>query len=123
MGRKTWNDPKMPKPLPGRTNVIFTNNEINMPNVHCLTGDYISNILTIQKIFPTNDVFIIGGPNLLTATKSITEKVYLTSVKGQHTIDVSINLPEYLSSFQLVVWEHGEKCDFSIFQNRGFKTK
>jgi dihydrofolate reductase len=39
MGRKTWDSPDMPKPLPGRFNVIFTNNFFDSETVEQVRGD------------------------------------------------------------------------------------
>ena len=49
MGRRTWDDPKMRKPLPDRINCVITNQAlIGYPAVRRLSGDYKKQIQDLQ---------------------------------------------------------------------------
>jgi dihydrofolate reductase len=117
MGRRTWDDPKMPKPLPNRLNFIFTNRFINMQNVFCLTGDPQKQVLKVQKEFPNKNIFIIGGKEILEATRPLVDNLYLTNVHGQYKIDVKLELRAYLRGFRLISVTPGEKAMFNIYKN------
>ena len=121
MGRRTWDDPNMPKPLPNRINCIFTNRFINMPSVYCLNGDYCKQILKVQKEFPTKEIFIIGGAALLEATRPIVDNVYLTTVRGSFKIDTSINLHAYMHGLRVMSITPHEHCTFTIHKNEATK--
>jgi dihydrofolate reductase len=122
MGRRTWDDPNMPKPLPNRINCIFTNRFVNMPNVYCLNGDYCKQVLKLQKEFPTKEIFIIGGAALLEATRPIVDNVYLTTVRGSFKIDVSINLHAYMHGLRVMSITPHEHCTFTIHKNESPQT-
>ena len=117
MGRKTWDDPKMPKPLPGRLSCVFTNHFIKMDKVFCLSGDYKPQIRKLESEFPTKDIFIIGGKALLEATRPLVDTLYLTSIKNHYKIDTMIDLQTYMRCFQIVSVTPGENCTFGVYKN------
>lgn len=117
MGRNTWDDPKMPKPLPNRINCIFTNRFFKMPNVYCLSGDYKEQLLKLEQEFPNKEIFVIGGPSIIEAVRPITEKLYLTHMKGSYNIDTRIDLRTYLRSFQITSAGSGTDCTFVTYKN------
>ena len=65
MGRRTWDDPKMPKPLPNRVNYVVTNRPIGMRNVRTLAGDIVARLKELEEIHTGKDIFVIGGKNLI----------------------------------------------------------
>ena len=72
MGRKTWDDPKMKKPLPDRINCVISNKPLNMPVARRLSGDYKKQIQELQELYPKKNIFIIGGPNIIMECKELT---------------------------------------------------
>ena len=60
-GRKTWDDPKMPKPLPNRTNYVFSSQSI--PGVRTLNGNVIENLKALEQIHTNQTIFVIGCKN------------------------------------------------------------
>jgi dihydrofolate reductase len=100
MGKTTWNSPDMPKPLPNRTNVVVTNNHLNLENVISVSGEipYI-----LQSLIKKNDktVYVIGGVNVLLQSKPVLEKLYITRIPGTYTADTQINLENFLEGFIL----------------------
>jgi len=117
MGRRTWDDPKMPKPLPGRLNFVFTNHFINMPTVYCVSGDYRKQILKIQAEFPKRDIFILGGKELIEQTKPLVDNLYLTHMKNTYKIDTSIDLRTYLRGFRIMSSTPTDNCTFVVYKN------
>ncbi len=130
MERKTWDDPKMPKPLPGRINYVATNKPIFGYGITTIRGDLQENIRKIQNAYPTKTVWIIGGPDILMETRDLVDQVHITHFKGQFKTDRQIDLRKYLSLFRATsaatsldktLWEksgHWEK-----FQEHMYTTK
>lgn len=102
MGRKTWEAPDMPKPLPGRTNVLFTNEFIERDDIEQIRGDVSEALKEIQKSNKKTNVFVIGGPNLLNQAKPVLEQLLITRIPGEYINDTSIDLAEFLNGFTLV---------------------
>jgi dihydrofolate reductase len=108
MGRKTWNDPKFPKPLPGRICYVLTNRPNNLPIYGRPVGGEITSVLsTIQRSHPDQNIFVLGGPDVLMAVQPYLDYAYLTTIKGQYRADVRIQIKEFLSGFQI------KRCDTS----------
>ncbi len=117
MGRKTWDDPMMPKPLPNRVNCVFTNRSLgeHAHNARRLNGDASAQVELLQKQFPNKDVFVIGGKELYDSTASIVERVYLTRMKGGWFTDTRIELERYLTCFQIKSVRPGTNCTYEIW--------
>lgn len=115
MGRNTWDDPMMPKPLPNRVNCIVSNRLVPNYQIRRLHGDVTAEIKTLATQFPTKNVFIIGGQSLYEATNDLVERVYLTRMKGNYWCDTRINLERYLNCFQIKTVIPGENCTYEIW--------
>lgn len=115
MGRKTWDDPKMPKPLPNRVNCVVSNNLVTEAHVRRLHGDIKEQVLELQSQFPQKDVYIIGGKSIYEATESIVERIYLTRMKGNWWTDTRINMDQFFACFQIKTVMPGENCTYEIW--------
>jgi dihydrofolate reductase len=118
MGRNTWDDPKMPKPLPNRINYVVSSRHVDKEYQHLVRwapGDAIDNIKQIQKQNPKQHVFIIGGKQLYDATESIVERVYLTRMKGAWFADTRIDLERYLTCFRISGVRPGNNCTYETW--------
>jgi len=117
MGRKTWDDPLMPKPLPNRVNCIFTNRSLgeHAHNARRLHGNAAEEVVNLQNSFPSKNVFVIGGQELYQSTASIVERVYLTRMKGNWWTDTRINLDQYLACFRIKSVQPGTNCTYEIW--------
>ena len=118
MGRRTWDDPKMPKPLPNRANYVVSSRHVDKEYQHLvrwIPGDAVTNIKQIQKQNPKQHVFIIGGQQLYDATESIVERVYLTRMKGAWFADTRIDLERYLTCFRISGVRPGNNCTYEIW--------
>ena len=115
MGRKTWDDPQMPKPLPDRINCVFSNNLLDTYEARRLSGDTVEEIGKLHTAFPNRKVFIIGGKELYEATENIVERVYLTRMKGAWFTDTRIDLDKYLACFRIKTVRPGTNCTYEIW--------
>lgn len=115
MGRKTWDDPMMPKPLPNRVNCVFSNRDLNTHVARRLSGDTEDQVVTLQTQFPTRDVFIIGGKELYESTNNVVQRVYLTRMKGNWWTDTRIDLERYLACFSIKSVRPGTNCTYEIW--------
>jgi dihydrofolate reductase len=100
MGRTSWDDPKMPKPLTGRTVYVAT----NKPVFHAaqIKGDLKEEILALEKRHPDKIIWVVGGPNVLEQCDGIFDRMYLTHIKGSYKIDTKINLKSLLAGWSPV---------------------
>lgn len=99
-GRKTWDDPKMPKPLPNRTVYVATHRPVTyaMP----FSGDVKEKLLAIEAAHPDKQVFVIGGVALLESAQPLLDRIYVTHIKGAYRADTRIHVKEYLTGFRPV---------------------
>lgn len=98
MGRKTWDDKNMPKPLPGRITYVATHKS---PLMHTATisGNIKDEILALEKKHPGKTIWVIGGPDILAQCEGIFDRLYLTHHKGSFKIDTRIDLKTFLSGW------------------------
>lgn len=118
MGRKTWEDPQMPKPLPNRINYVVSSHHVDKEYQHLvrwIPDDAVGNIKAIQTQHLNQDVFIIGGQQLYEATEPIIERVYLTRMKGAWFTDTRIDLEKYLRCFRIKTVRPGNNCTYEIW--------
>jgi dihydrofolate reductase len=98
MGRKTWDDKNMPKPLKGRTTYVATSKTF-LPHTSVISGNMKEEILALEKKHPGKTIWVIGGPELLAQCDGIFDRLYLTHYKGSFKIDTRINLKTFLSGW------------------------
>ena len=115
MGRRTWDDPQMPKPLPNRINCVFSTNPLGPYIVNRLEGDVETEIKNIQSKHPDKTVFIIGGQQLYESTNDLVDRVYLTRMKVNPWCDARINLEKYLTCFRIKSVRPGTNCTYEIW--------
>jgi dihydrofolate reductase len=80
MGSKTWEDPFMPAPLKNRTNVLVTKKDkSHYPGADIyISGDIVKEIINLEKNYLSKDIFIIGGPEIISQCFDIINEFYLT---------------------------------------------
>jgi dihydrofolate reductase len=98
MGRRTWDDPKMPKPLQDRIVYVATNRSVNYATA--ISGDLNQQLLSIEQTHPNKQIFVIGGVKLLETAKPLFDRVYISYFKGSFRHDVRINVKEFLVGFK-----------------------
>jgi dihydrofolate reductase len=120
MGRKTWDDPKMKKPLPNRINCVISNKPIiGYPGVRRLSGDFKKQIKDLQLLFPNKNIFILGGPELIMDCKDLIDYAYVTHRKGAAHSDVRIDLRAFMTGMRITSSRPStdKMLNFSIYKN------
>ena len=99
-GRRTWDDPKMPKPLPNRTVYVATHRPVSyaMP----FSGDIKAKLLAIEQEHSDKTVFVIGGAELLQEALPVLDRIYVTHIRGAYRADTRIHVKEFLAGFSPV---------------------
>lgn len=101
MGRKSWDSPDMIKPLPNRQNIVFTNNFFEQDGIEQVRGDVCEALLAIAERYPTKDILVIGGADLLVKAKPVIQVAYVTRIAGNFECDTRIDIDEFLKGFKL----------------------
>lgn len=109
MGRNTWESlPK--KPLPNRVNVIisktlkFLDDAIVLPN--------------IGRLKEADDVWVIGGSELIKSVWDYIHEIHLTIVLAEHTCDTYIDFVKLKDDFiQVTSSGHGDHS-YEIWKRR-----
>jgi len=97
MGRKTYES--MGRSLPNRVNIIISRNpKLELPDA--ITTASIEDALKIAKDKEKKEVFIIGGAEIYRQALSVTDKLYITLVKGNYEGDAFF--PDY-SEFKTII--------------------
>lgn len=119
MGRHTWDDPKMPKPLPDRITYVVTNRPIAGYYVTCIKGDIASQLQSIQAIYPKKNIWIIGGPELIMSCKDHIDEAHITHFKNQYRADVKIDLKKFLLLFRPMSARPSldGRCSWMVYKN------
>jgi dihydrofolate reductase len=77
MGRKTFDS--MGRPLPGRTNIVVTQNK-DWKYDGVWTAGSLDEALILASSLEVNEIFIIGGGTIYQAALPLANRVYLTRV-------------------------------------------
>lgn len=116
MGRRTWDSPDMPKPLPGRHNIVFTSRFFDNDLIDQVSGDVCEMLLELKKSNKKRQIYVIGGPALLMQALPVIESVFLTKIPGEYLSDVKINLEEFLAPFSLKSTANLRSCVIQEYQ-------
>lgn len=97
MGSRSWNDPKMPKPLVGRTVYVAS----SRPTYYAqqIEGDIMEHVLEIERQHRGQTIWVVGGPKIIEACADVLDSIYLTHFKGSYKIDTKIDLKRLLTGF------------------------
>jgi dihydrofolate reductase len=99
MGKNTWDDPDMPKPLPGRYNIVVTRGEA--PRAQCVVPiDEVEKLLV--EDLEQEDVWIIGGAKLVKALMPIIDQLWLSRITGVYDCDTHLPEDNILKNYKLV---------------------
>lgn len=93
MGRKTWESlPK--KPLPNRVNVVISNTIKELDDAIVIPN--------IGRLKSADDVWVIGGNNLVESVWEFIHEIHLTLVLSEHICDTFIDLEKIKNNFMQV---------------------
>jgi len=98
MGRRTWDDRNIPKPLTGRITYVATHSPV-LANTGVISGDLNSEILKLEQRHTDKIIWVVGGPELLEQCNGIFDRLYLTHYKGSYKIDTRLNLKKFLAGW------------------------
>jgi len=105
MGRRTWNDHKMPKPLPNRYNIVISSQNIPAgPNV------VLHSVKSVEQHIKefNQDIWIIGGKHTFDELMYMCEEVWISRIDGYYDCDTHLN---DLSDFELYYKSYDvDKC-------------
>jgi dihydrofolate reductase len=105
MGKNTWIDPMMPKPLPNRFNIVVTSKDFHSCDAAHMVVSGVNLDSTLRNLAAIHDrrpIWIIGGAQLLKSTAHLVEQIYLTRFDQSYGCDVTIDVNSYLRDFDLV---------------------
>jgi len=123
MGRHTWDDPLMPKPLPNRANIVISNRALDdYPTVTVFSGDWLTSLKLLRNNINDKDIFIIGGAQILQQCLPILDKIYLTKINTAYPSDVTIDVDSYLSEFECTYYSPTSTCTFTIYEKLSRST-
>lgn len=106
MGRRTWEHDFERRPLPGRTNIIVTSDPAYVAEEAIAVTSVEDAIAQAQDKPGSEEIFIIGGAKLYETAMPLTDRLYLTLVKGTHEADTFF--PDY-SEFTKIVQKSEER--------------
>ena len=118
MGKNTWIDPMMPKPLPDRMNIVITSKEHHLCDAAhmVISGSNLEGFLrTLDNIHPNRFIWIIGGAQLLKSTSHMVDRIYLTRFDESYECDVTIDIDGYLEGYDLASETQGTGKRFQIY--------
>ena len=115
MGRKTYESlPPKVRPLPGRKNVIVTRDPAYMAEADVeVCHDVVERLREAPE---DENIWIIGGAEIYSATLRFWDELYLTVVNGKHEGDAWF--PEFEATFDLISEETAERCVYKRFKAR-----
>ena len=100
MGRKSWDDPMMPKPLPNRYNIVVSDRAVfdgpNMILKRSEVDKYLKLFTDIEK-----DVWIIGGARLLSSTLHLCDEIWLSRISGDYNCDTRVTIPDTFTLYNI----------------------
>jgi len=96
MGRGTWEATGMPKPLPNRTNVVLSRQDLNLPE----------NVEQIKSLSDLNDLafsinWVIGGAKVFESTFDLLDEIHLTHLYKEYECDTYISIATIKEHFNL----------------------
>jgi dihydrofolate reductase len=117
MGRRTWDDPKMPKPLKGRIVYVATNTPIY--EAATIKGDLLEQVTALEKSHPNKTIWVVGGADILAQCSDLYDRIYLTHFKGNFKIDTKVNLKSLLATYRIVsaTAAPDDNCTFVVYES------
>ena len=100
MGKRTW-DSLPTKPLPNRNNIVITSSIKDKSGpYHFVEFDAAENTLT--SMAKLQDVWIIGGAQLLNSLLHLVDEIHLSRVSGTYDCDTFLPSDDIMEQYKLV---------------------
>lgn len=119
MGRRTWDDPKMPKPLPDRKNYVFSHRRLLHPGAELMGGVVCEQLQHLERRHQHQRIFVLGGANLIQQAKPVLDFVYVTHRKGARRCDTRLDLFDFFTGMRAISARPSEDkmLNFSVYRN------
>ncbi len=110
MGKKTWESLPI-KPLPGRKNIIITDNPDD-----CFNCSFTANSINdaIKQCSDSGEVFVIGGGSVYRQFMDIADRLYITWVDRDYEADT------FFPEISADIWEPIATSDDHFDETNGF---
>ncbi|MCF8341681.1 MAG: dihydrofolate reductase [Chitinophagaceae bacterium] len=109
MGRKTYTS-LAGKPLPGRFNIVLTNNlTFNPQDTKVKIASTLHQAIEMAKETDCKEVFIIGGGEIYKQSLELTDRIYLTRVLNEFP-----NAEVFYPSIDLLQWKKVQSLEFPV---------
>lgn len=117
MGRNSWDDPKLPKPLPNRTVYVATTRPLQHASV--IKGDLQEAVFKLKSTHPNKTIWVVGGADILEQCRDLYDRIYLTHIKGSYKIDTRVDLKSILSGYRMVEASSAphDNCTFVTYES------
>jgi len=118
MGSRTWQDPNMPSPLPGRINVVVSDQPAELFNGadHIISNTRLRESLgEIELMYPGKGVWIIGGANLLSRTRDVVSEAYVTHFHDDYGCDTVLAARDWLQNTTIQTESYGRNKTFRVY--------
>ena len=104
MGKNTWADPLMPKPLPNRVNAVVSSTAIEHTAIHHhLKGDLSQCLKELEHLYPEKTIFVIGGASIIAQTMNSFDRIYITRFQNDYQCDTKVDLSKLDLYYKLYV--------------------
>lgn len=97
MGRRTWDDPKMPKPLQNRT--VYVASHRRTMHASVIQGDIRTQVLVLEQRHSDKIIWVVGGPDIIMQCQDLFDAVHVTHFTGAYRTDTKIDLKLLLRGF------------------------
>jgi dihydrofolate reductase len=125
MGRGTWDDPKMPKPMPDRENCVISSSPLHAKHfrVNRFHKNYKERLVEMSKATPNKKIFILGGPKLIMDCLDIIDWAYITHRKGAGFTDVKLDMTKFMATmmFRSCRPSKSGMLNFCTYKNNNLK--
>lgn len=112
MGRRSWDDPKLPKPLKGRIAYVATNRPVDYA-IH-ISGDIAEEVKKLEKLYPEKTIWVVGGADILEQCRDLYDRIYVSHFKGNFRTDTKVNLKSILSGYRFIEADADPKDNFTF---------
>jgi len=118
MGSTTWKDPHMPRPLPNRHNVLVTSTPNQYPGAHEYVSEKLCGNLVEINLNRPEQMWIIGGPNIINQTLEIIDIFYISRIPGDYNCDTFLPLDKIYKMFELIYSGVKDGVTFEIWSKK-----
>lgn len=111
MGRRSWDDPKLPKPLKGRIAYVATNRPVDYA-IH-INGDLVAEVKKLEQLYPNKTIWVVGGAEILEQCRDLYDRIYVSHFKGNFRTDTKVNLKSILAGYRFIEATADPKDNFT----------